>query len=265
MRELGVSTSVWSLHVAAAVFGVLLFALMRYLASPASAHAWHVMTIGSFTAILLTFSSDGLDGVYRWVSIGGFGLHMSAIVAPIIIACVATAPGRHLAVATAVMTAMVLALQPDAAQASSFAAACAVILLELKFMWRERIGGLVALTACSIVSLVRADPLKPVRHVEGILGVVAERGPAWAMLATFALLLLPIPYFLFWGRRRQSVALALGVYVTLITLAPTWGTFPVPVMGYGVSPILGYCIALALAANPPFSTHRISGDPSSSA
>jgi hypothetical protein len=38
------------------------------------------------------------------------------------------------------------------------------------------------------------------------------------------------------------------VYVAMVTIAPAWGTFPVPIMGYGVSPILGYFIALALCA-----------------
>jgi hypothetical protein len=249
MRQLGVGTSAWSMNLGAAAIGLLVFALIRGLALPANRSAWCVMTIGSMTAIVLTFASGGLDGIYRWVSIGGFGLHASAIVAPIIIASVGTAPSQHLAMATAVVTASLLALQPDAAQASSFAAACGVILMhDLRLVWYERIGSLVALIACSVVSLVREDPLKPVRHVEGILEVVTARGPAWAMLATVTLLLLPMPYLLSWARRRQSLALALGVYVAMVTIAPTWGTFPVPILGYGVSPILGYYIGLALYA-----------------
>jgi cell division protein FtsW (lipid II flippase) len=264
MRELGVRTSAWSMNLAAGAFGLLIFALIRYSAAPVSRFAWYVLTIGSMTAILSTFASDGLEGVYRWLSIGGFGLHASTIVAPIIIACVATAPSPHLAIATAAATAMLLALQPDAAQASSFAAGCSVILAcDLRFGRRERIGGLVALIAGTIVALVRADPLKPVRYVEGIFEVVTARGPAWAMLATITLLLLPIPYFLSWAQHRQNLALALCTYVAMVTIAPTWGTFPVPIMGYGVSPILGYCIALALSARltstaPPLSGRALS-------
>ncbi|MEA2787765.1 MAG: hypothetical protein QOG73_171, partial [Acetobacteraceae bacterium] len=113
---------------------------------------------------------------------------------------------------------------------------------------RARIGVLVALIACSIVSIVRVDPLQPVRHVEGIFGVVTAKGPAWALLASVTLLLLPVPYVLARARRRQILSLALAVYVAMVAIAPAWGTFPVPIMGYGVSPILGYFIALALCA-----------------
>ena len=249
MRYLGVPTSVWSMNLAAGAVGLLIFALVRYWASPASRFAWYVVTIGSVTAIAATFASEGSDSVHRWVSVGGFALHVSAIVSPVIIASVATAPSAHLASATAVVTAVLLALQPDAAQTSSFAAACSVILvLDLRFGLPARIGGLVALMACSIVSFVRPDPLESVRHVEGILEEAIARGLAWGTLATVALLLIQAPYFVAWARRRHNLTLALSVYVVLITIAPTWGTFPVPIMGYGVSPILGYCIALALCA-----------------
>jgi cell division protein FtsW (lipid II flippase) len=249
MRELDVPTSAWSLNLAAGVMGLLLFVVMRVSAWPVSRRAWSFMTIVGITAILATFASAGMDGVHRWVFLGGFGLHASAVVAPVLIACVATAPSRLLMIITAAATTLILALQPDAAQACSFAAACGVILFcNLKFAPRQLAGGLVVLLACAILSFVRPDPLKPVRHVEGIFEVVSARGAGWALLATVVLLLLPLPYFVAWTQRRQCLTLALGVYVVMVTIAPAWGTFPVPVMGYGVSPILGYFIALALSA-----------------
>lgn len=45
---------------------------------------------------------------------------------------------------------------------------------------------------------------------------------------------------------RDRFSLAFGVYVALTSVSPFWGTFPVPIMGYGVAPIIGYFIALAL-------------------
>jgi hypothetical protein len=237
------------MNLAAAAAGLLLFAGMRYSPRPATRYTWYWMTIVSIAVLLWTLASHGVDGVHRWVFLGGLGLHASAIVAPLLLALVARAPGPYLAIATAVATAIILALQPDAAQASAFAAGCAVLLLrDPKFGPREITGGLVALIGCVLVSLVRPDPLTPVRHVEGIFEVVSARGAAWTLLATVVLLLLPMPYFLTWSRRRRSLTLALGVYVAMVAIAPAWGTFPVPIMGYGVSPILGYFIALAFAA-----------------
>jgi cell division protein FtsW (lipid II flippase) len=247
MRQMGVGRSAWSMNLAACGVGLLVFAVMTSSATLASRRAWYFVTIGSIAAILATFASHGLDGVHRWVFAGGFGLHPAAILTPLLITCVATAPSWRLAVATATATSIILALQPDAAQTCSFAAACGAILIhDPRLGPRARIAGLVALTACSIGSFVRLDPLEPVRHVEGIFEAVSARGPAWTVLATAVLFLLPAPYFFAWARNRQIVPLALGVYVAMVTIAPMWGTFPVPIMGAGVSPILGYFIALAL-------------------
>jgi hypothetical protein len=246
MRDAGVPASAWAMNLAACAVGLVLFAVVRYSAWFTSRSGWYWITIGSVTAILATFAFSGSDGVHRWVFLGGFGLHASAIVAPLIIACVATAPSGSLAVATAAATALILALQPDAAQSTSLAAGCGVLLArDPRLGSRARAGALVALIGCSLLSFLRADPLMPVRHVEGIFEVVSARGPAWALMATVALLLLPAPFFFTRARSREIVTLALGVYVALVTMAPAWGTFPVPIMGYGVSPILGYFIALA--------------------
>ncbi|HEV7485454.1 MAG TPA: hypothetical protein VGQ65_07195 [Thermoanaerobaculia bacterium] len=249
MRQLGVRTSVWSTNFAAAAVGLLVFALIRSAAGPANLSRWYWTAAGSITAILFTFVAHGLDGVHRWVYVGNLGLHASAIVAPVIIVCVATAPTRRAAIAIAIATAILLALQPDAAQATSFAAGCGLIFIQaLRFGRSARAAVLTALIACAIVSIVRKDPLHPVRYVEGIFNVVSAKGPAWALLASVTLLLLPVPFVLAWARRRQALSLGLAVYVAMVTIAPTWGTFPVPIMGYGVSPILGYFIALALCA-----------------
>jgi cell division protein FtsW (lipid II flippase) len=249
MKQLGVRTSVWSINLAAAAVGLLLFALIRSSAGAANRFRWYLAAAGSITAILFTFVAHGLDGVHRWVYFGNLGLHAAAIVAPVIIACVATAPTRRAAIAIAIATAILLALQPDAAQATSFAAACGLIFIQdLRFGKRARAAVLVALIACAIVSFLRKDPLHPVRYVEGIFNVVSARGPAWGLLGSVTLLLLPLPFVLAWARRRQTLSLALAVYVAMVTIAPAWGTFPVPIMGYGVSPILGYFIALALCA-----------------
>jgi cell division protein FtsW (lipid II flippase) len=207
------------------------------------------MTAVCMAAILSTFVSVGVDGVHRWILLGNFRLHASAVVAPVMIACVATAPSQYLMITAAIAPAIALALQPDAAQASSFAAACGVVLFShLKQDPLKLAGGAIALIACSILSILRLDPLKPVRHVEGIYDAVSSKGILWAVLATATLFLLSVPHFLAWTRRHQSLSMALGVYVAAVTIAPAWGTFPVPVMGYGVSPILGYYIALALLA-----------------
>ncbi|HEY0140494.1 MAG TPA: FtsW/RodA/SpoVE family cell cycle protein [Thermoanaerobaculia bacterium] len=248
MRQLGVSTVAWSINIAATAVGLLIWALGRRLPPPARGGTRAFLAVASLATILLPFASDGMLGVYRWISLGGFRLHASAIAAPLIILCVAAAAsqstGRALAIAAT--GALILALQPDAAQATSFAAACAVLLVLARPRQMGKVVlSVVVLLAVSAAAFIRHDPLPPVAHVEEIFEVVASRGVGWAAMATVALLLLPLPFFAAWRRHRHSTALALGVYVAMTVLAPAWGTFPVPVMGAGASPILGYFIALA--------------------
>lgn len=239
MRDLGVGTSAWSINIAAAILGLVIRAIGRRLPAPERPTTQALLTGAVLAAILLPFAFEGMLGVHRWIPIAGLRLHAAAIVAPLIVACVAAAKA-HRALAIGAAATLILALQPDAAQAVSLAAACAVVLA-------RKPAHVAVLVAVAAISFVRPDPLPPLAHVEGIFSAVSSRGPAFAAMATVALLLLPLPFFIAWHRHRRVVALALGLYVTMTVLAPAWGTFPVPVMGYGASPILGYFIALAIA------------------
>lgn len=250
MRHLGVPTQVWAINIAATVLGLVIWAAGRRLPPPARPRTLAFLTALTLAAILAPFLSEPVLGVYRWIPVAGLRLHASAIVAPLILLCVAVAASRRMsiAVAIAVAAATILALQPDAAQATSFAVACAVILVSAK---TKNLLAVALLLAASILAITRPDPLSPVTHVEEIFGVVTSMGPAWAVMATIALLLLPAPFFAAWLRNRRPLTLALGVYIAMTVLAPAWGTFPVPVMGYGASPILGYFLALTIALGEP--------------
>lgn len=253
MRDLGVTASVWLTNVAAAVLGLLIFAFGRRLAPPTrGTPAW--IAGASIAVVLLPFASEGVLGVYRWISVGGLRLHASAVVAPLIILCVAAAASHRssIALAISVTTALILALQPDAAQTTSFAVACAVIIVHAMARQTQiALIGFALLLATSVISLIRHDPLLPVAHVEGIFGMITSAGLGPAVVATVALLLLPAPFFAAWHRHRRPTALALGIYIAATVVAPAWGAFPVPVMGYGASPILGYFVALAVAIGGP--------------
>lgn len=228
MRHFGVSASAWMINIAAAVIGFVVWLMF----SPPRRVA--VLAALSIAAIALPFAFEGMQGVHRWVSLGGVRLHASAIVAPLIIWCVAASPTVARALAIGAGATLILALQPDAAQAVSLAAACAVV------MARSRVS-VAVLIVCAAMAFVRHDPLPPVAHVEGMFALAASRGAVWAVMAFLALALLPMPFvFAEWR--------AMGVYVVMTLLAPLWGVFPVPVLGYGASPILGYFVALAIGA-----------------
>ena len=91
----------------------------------------------------------------------------------------------------------------------------------------------------------RLDPLSPVPYVEGIIGLARQTGPAWLVASIAALAVLPLPFFVSRSSRHSTIARALGVYLCLCILAPLFGHFPVPLVGFGLSPIVGYYVALA--------------------
>jgi cell division protein FtsW (lipid II flippase) len=254
MRRLGVSASAWSINLAAAVLGLLIWSVVRRLPPLKRPAAAMLLGAASIATILLPFASDGMLGVHRWISMGGIRLHASAIVAPLIISCVVAAASQWTgsALAIAATGATIMALQPDAGQTTSLAASCAVAFVCFRGTQpRQALACVGLLIAISAASFVRRDPLPPVPHVEGIFNVVASGGPGSAAMATLALFLLTVPFFAAWLRHRRIITLALGVYVAMTLLAPAWGTFPVPIMGYGASPILGYFFALALGLGGP--------------
>jgi hypothetical protein len=248
MKQLGVPTTIWLTNIAAAFAGVVLYCLARLIPPSLRLSTQLIILAAAVATILLPFIGPGMMGVHRWVSLGGFSLQSSAIVVPLIITAVAWIARQHSAVsiAGAVLTTIILALQPDAAQAFSFAIACSVLFALHARRQHYRAIGVLLLLAAAATSFTRNDPLPAVPHVEGIFALVASRGALWAVFGIAALLLLPLPFIATFARAHDRVALALGVYVGMTILASFWGTFPVPVMGYGASPILGYFLALAL-------------------
>jgi hypothetical protein len=104
--------------------------------------------------------------------------------------------------------------------------------------------GVLSLLVIAGLSWLRRDPLGPVDHVERIVGLAANLGMGWAGAAVVALLLLPVPFLLAGRGIAGRAGLAVGVYAAITMVAAFVRSFPVPVMGYGVSPIIGYLVGV---------------------
>jgi hypothetical protein len=249
-----VSPTIWGLNlIAGLLLTVFCAGLSVGLPLPLN-RFWRTTVIASaFVLLLATFADAGLDGVHRWVHLGPFRLHAAAICLPLLILALGEnrsfaegKPVGWLSPILGVGATALLVFQPDAAQATSFAGALLILLF-----WRPRPRWAVWLAAlsslvCAAWAWTRPDPLPSVRHVEGIVGLAAQSGVFWLVVSLVSLALLPLP-FLFARRRDGSssfTALALGVYFCLQAVMPWFGSFPVPLLGFGVSPIIGYFGAL---------------------
>jgi cell division protein FtsW (lipid II flippase) len=250
MRASGVPATAWGQNLAACVIGILLCVA---LARPRPSHrgdagllAAGVLALGFLAA---TWLDPGVQGVHRWVMLGPVRVHAGALVLPLVLATLAGLERAGRGGASTLLslaTALVLVLQPDAAQATAFVAGAVVLLLPRRPAEGRAWIRLVPLLALGGLSWLRRDPLAPVPQVEGIVGLAAELGTGWGVAAAASLLLLPVPFL---AARRPGdgrAGLALGTYVAVTILAAAVAHFPVPVLGQGASPIIGYFAAIGL-------------------
>lgn len=272
MRRHAVSPAVWGQNLAAGLFFLILSTGLLVLSPrPPRRLWWGAVAVLAVGLVLATFAGAGLEGVHRWVRVGPLHLHASALCLPALILALGKAldsPGGALTGRLAPLLGMVvtglLALQPDAAQATAFAGALLILLFFRRsphwMIWPAAL----AIVTCAALAWMRPDPLLPVPHVEGIVGLASRSGTLWLLASLASLALLPLPFLL--ARRGEGgaspEALALGGYFCLTLIAPLFGAFPVPLLGFGVSPIVGYFIALAwLVARRPSLGRSLDGPP----
>jgi hypothetical protein len=240
MSGAGLGASIWLLNVAAALTGglaVLGAWVWRRMGIPSThPHRW-VLPLG-LALLGATLLASGVEGVHRWLPLGPLQLHVGAVSLPPILVLLARVRWAT-SVAVAVLALLILLVQPDAAQAASFAAGWIVLVAALR--GRMVTAGIITVAALAAATLLRADPLGPVPHVEGIVGLAAAQGLLWASAAVVSIVIVPLALAL--TRRRPELALA--AYMGSTLLASWLGDYPVPILGFGVSPILGYYLALA--------------------
>jgi hypothetical protein len=254
MHQKGVAPLIWGQNLAAWLIATAFCVLlpMKNLPRTLSLASGLVTMLLLFLVLVTTFCFSGLDGVHRWLVFGPIRFHAGELLMPVLL--IALASVREQGITSAwlftFLVGVLLVLQPDGAQATAFIIPAAVLL-----MGRARAQtvsgwvGLSALCALIVAAWIRRDPLGSVPHVEGIVGLAADLGLIWAIVAVACLTLLPIPFLMFYFRQRghsaRDAALALAIYFTLSLVACLTGTFPVPLMGYGISPFVGYYMSIA--------------------
>lgn len=257
MARDGLPPGIWLGNLVAALVGVLVvvFAGRPQTSTEPTFHRVRWLAAGSVVVLGATLIAPGVEDVHRWLPLGPLQLHVGAVVLPLVLVFLGDL-GLSWSVGLSVPTLIVLALQPDAAQAVAFAAGWST--LTVLGRHRKVAGPIVVVTLLAVVSALRPDPLQPIPHVEGIVGLATEQGPVWGVVGLFSLCLLPLGFLPGLNRR---IGWALAVYMGCTLLAAWIGPFPVPILGYGMSPILGYYLAVAAVRRTP-SRHLQSGAPS---
>jgi hypothetical protein len=201
----------------------------------------------SLIFIILTFIMPGMEGVHRWVSIGIIKFNASMIVLPIIIISswkLLNAKSLWITIVTTIAISVLLAIQPDASQLTGFAIPMMFMLVSKTDKKSLRLFIVGILSALIIISWVFIDSLPAVAYVEGILGLLKNVGLIWLIIGVISLIMLPAPFILLSPKNLKLPSICVGLYFIIILVSTLFGNFPVPLMGYGISPVIGYYIPI---------------------
>lgn len=196
------------------------------------------------SALLLTaLFGVSADGARRWVSASGVMLQPGLIVVPILAMQFVRARDT-LSTLAVLIAVLALALQPDRAMAGAMTAGMAA--LALLRPERNVLFALAASLAALVVTFVRADASPAVPFVDQIFYSAFDVHFAAGLAVLGGAALLIVPAIVGWTRdhdNRAPYAVFGAVWLAMVAAAAL-GNYPMPLVGYSGSAILGYMLSL---------------------
>ena len=197
------------------------------------------------SAILLglTFSGPNLEGVHRWLRVPFCTLNVATIVLPITwVALYRLIEEKQYAISIPGIMVIVflLCFQPDASQLLAFSIPVMVLML------RSSVSGIIKGSLCGVLlvltlkSWISLDTLQPVDYTEGILTMLQDISIILYAVGIVSLFSIPVCFLIPCKEKSRGICTGIAVYYWLMILSTFAGNFPVPFMGYGISPILGF-------------------------
>jgi hypothetical protein len=250
MSASGVASSSWLRTLVAWAVGGVLAAL---LARPARQRRAPIGALVIATAALTaTLFATPVDGVHRWIDLGPLHVNAAALCLPAVIVALSMAGLRRpIGLTVALITAIVLLLQPDASQLTAFAIAASILVIRSGAGSRFKAVALLIATGFSFSGWMRPDPLQPVAEVEGIFAMALAVSPLLALFAGVSLAaaaLAPLALSSRITHPERDGALTLTAYLVAVSIAPFLGSFPVPLVGLGMSFPVGWWLGVAMLA-----------------
>ncbi|MEH7453962.1 FtsW/RodA/SpoVE family cell cycle protein [Gottfriedia acidiceleris] len=244
-----VSPSIYGQNILIAIVGGIISFLVLFRDKRTAKKKTNIIVITCILILfLLTFLDNGLHGVHRWIAIGPLRFNIALVLVPLLLIQLSSLMKSKpflLNFGFASFFTVLLLFQPDASQLTAFTIAISFLLLNIKKNKSVQILPLIVFILLIIYSWSHLDQLAPVSYVEDILSLVKEMGVGWLILAVISLFILLMPFFLFPPNSAKPLSFSLGIYFSISILSSFFGNFPVPIMGYGTSPFIGYLIAIS--------------------
>ncbi|HWI17087.1 MAG TPA: FtsW/RodA/SpoVE family cell cycle protein [Vicinamibacterales bacterium] len=185
-----------------------------------------------------------IDGATRWFRIAGLSIQPSLILLPL--ALMQFARNRRWLSSVGLMIASVgLAMQPDRAMSGTLAAGLAALWLQ-----RREAPVTVALAAALFGfagAMLKPDVVPPVLFVEQVVRSAFAFHVQAGIVIVAGLLILLLPAAAMLGpRTKESAVFAVfgATWLAVVAFALI-GNYPTPLVGYGSSAIIGYCVSAA--------------------
>jgi cell division protein FtsW (lipid II flippase) len=232
-------------NTAALAVGVIAASIMRHV--PVGDRRFAGISTVAIGLLLLATAIFGihLEGASRWIAVPGISLQPSLVLLPP--AMVHFARDRSWLSSIGLAIASIgLGMQPDRAMAGTLAAGVAVLWLHR----RERpvTLGLAAAVCAFAATMLSADVVAPVLFVEQVLqsAFAFHVLTGLVIVAGLATMLVPVAAG-FRPRAEESEVFAVfgATWLAVIAFAIV-GNYPSPLVGYGSSAILGYCLSAAV-------------------
>ena len=247
----GVSAASWGRNLAAWLVGAVIAAALaaagRRIVSPGAALAVAGLAVAGLAA---SFFNPAQEGVHRWIDAGPLHVNIAMVVLPSLSVVLAAAEDRRAIWGAAVAALILLVAQPDASQTTTLAAVL-ILVAAVRAPGRGVKAGLILFAGLAAAAAwMRPDPLQPVAEVEEIVGLAFQISP---LIGGLALILLAVftaaPAVLTRADARLKLAGgALSLCLAAWAVTPLFGAFPGPLVGVGMSPILGAWLGVGLLA-----------------
>lgn len=237
----------WAVHLVALVMGVALhFLLLRLPPRPTTFGL--VLPLVCLCVMAMTLGAQGLEGVRRWVSVGPLLVHLSSLLSPLLLVACAMVARSHPTYSVLLLLSAQAAhmLQPDAGQATAFGIGALFVPISARRTVSVSVKLVLLVSVCGAWFL--PDPLGPMPFVEDILQRAFSIGILAGSSAILGLLLYAVSPLCSSTSDARGAGLRqmLASYFALTAVVTTFGEFPVPLIGYGPSPLIGAFLGIAM-------------------
>lgn len=247
----GVSPSVYLQNIAALAVGGIAAFIHLSAPHPASRKFMYAAMFLSIAGLCCTLISRGTDGIHRWVYLGPIALHAAFIVLPVALIGIDRLWADEKRVAALILIPLIAGIlfcQPDASMVAAFALAMIPTALLRPKPGAAQKGILCLLLVLATLSFIKGGTLEPVDYTEGILHMARQCGLAVWFLSVASLPILFCPFAIgAIDKTARPLCMGCSLFYLALLLSSATGAFPVPIIGYGVSPIAGYMILAAHA------------------